>query len=611
MKIRLPLVSELGGYTRPKFKADVFAGATLAFVAVPQCVGFALVLGVPPGAVMLAAVIGGLAGAVFFSSHHHIFGPTGSATLIASATVAATVAAGSPFSVVGLLAVLALLVGAAQLAAGMLRFGEVTKFISRSVIVAYSAAIGLILAAGQLRWFFEDGAVGGSGGFSGAVAGAARAAAAGKVAWGDCGVAAFALGLFALVHKWRPRWPEYLIGLGAAWFAARLLGQHAAGGGAVLPFRLLRDSTGMAGGAGGTPEFLPEVARVLGDLPPDLLGGAAAIAIVGMLEASAITKTLASKSGQAGVDPNQELLGMGAGNVLCGLLGAVPGASSFSRSAVNYESGARTQFSGAFAALAVLAVLLFLAPFLGDIPVAALAALLMRVGWRMIIPAQIRVACRSTRSDAAVFAVTLAAALLVRLDIAIYAGIGLSLALFLQKTSLPILVEYAFDESGALAQVSESNKRTNPQVAIIHVEGELFFGAADVFLTQVRQQADSENIRIFILRLKNARHLDASTVMALDALHGYLGRKNRYLLISGCSDDVLGVLRNSGVARVLGAENIFAAQPANPNLSTRQALLRARQLLESDTADIRIFYDKRREKKGLSPTAEYVANYQI
>ena len=343
-------------------------------------------------------------------------------------------------------------------------------------------------------------------------------------------------------------------------------------------------------------------------LLPVLFGSAMAIAIIGMLESASITKNLASKSGRQ-VDTNQELIGMGAGNIACAIFGAVPGSSSFTRSAVNYQSGAQTQLASMFSSVVVLLVLLFVTPIFNYIPLAALAAHLIRVGCKMVVLPQIRVACRSTRSDALVFVGTLLAALFLGLDVAIYVGIGLSLALFLQKTSEPMLVEYAFDDSGSLAALADNEKRPNPQIAIIHVEGELFFGAADVFLTQVRKQADDENIKIFILRMKNARNLDASTVMALESLHEYLEKTGRNLLISGCTDDVMRVLRNSGIIDVIGEENVFSGDPSNPNVSTRKALLRASTLLAGE-ADIRIFYDKRSEKNGKG-SADMPLDFQI
>jgi SulP family sulfate permease len=249
----------------------------------------------------------------------------------------------------------------------------------------------------------------------------------------------------------------------------------------------------------------------------------------------------------------------------------------------------------------VLFVLLFITPVFNFIPVAALAAHLMRVGFRLINKPQIRVACRSTRSDAMVFALTLGSALFLRLDTAIYIGIGAALVLFLQKTSTPSLVEYAFNESGQLAEVQDLSRRANPQISIIHVEGELFFGAADLFQEQTRHLAEDENIRVFILRMKNARNLDASTVMAMENLHDYLRRNGRYMLISGCNADAMRVLKNSGLLAHIGPENVFPTE-TNPTISTKRALVRATQLLQTRRADIRIFYDRARDK-ALAPGA--------
>jgi sulfate permease, SulP family len=244
----------------------------------------------------------------------------------------------------------------------------------------------------------------------------------------------------------------------------------------------------------------------------------------------------------------------------------------------------------------VLLILLFVTPVFNYIPVAALAAHLMRVGYKLINKPQIRVAIYSTRSDAIVFFVTIAVALFLKLDTAIYVGIGVALALFLLKTSTPTLAEYTFNESGQLAELPDKMQRSHPQISIIHVEGELFFGAADLFQEQVRRQAENENIRVFILRMKNARHLDASTVMAMESLHDYLRKTGRHLLISGCTADVCRVLRNSGLLKQIGEENIFPVE-TNPTQSTRKALLRAKQLLPGQS-EIRLFYPSGHDKGG-------------
>ncbi|MFI5337442.1 MAG: SulP family inorganic anion transporter [Opitutales bacterium] len=581
LQLRLPFLGELKTYSAAKLRSDLVAGATLTLVSIPQAVGFALILNLPPQNVIVSVVIGGFVGALFFSSRHHVFGPTSSISLITAASVAAYASLGLP--PLQLAVLLALLIGVLQLAAGLLNFGEVTKFISRSVVVAYSAGIGLLLLATQLHNLLGyEAALGQS--FAHNLWQAVAFTFEREVSYWALATGLLTLGIFWLVRRFRPHWPEALIGLAVMGVAAKLadLFHH------DLPLKLVRDE-------GALSAILPTWSGFHWtasnwEIFQDLFKTAVAIAILGLLEAAAITKSLAAKSGQK-IEPNQELVGMGLANIACGLFGGVPGSSSFARSAVNYQSGAATQLSSMFSSIVVLVVLLFITPIFNFIPVAALAAHLIRVGLKMLNWHQIRICLHSTRSDAAVFAVTLLAALFLKLDTAIYTGIGVALVLFLQKTSTPLLVEYTFNESGNLAVLNDPGARANPFISIIHVEGDLYFGAADLFQEQVRRQAEDQQIKVFILRMKNARHLDASTVMALENLHDYLLQTGRHLLISGVGDEVSAVLKDSGLAQTIGEENIFPAE-ANPTISTKRALEHATQLLHTRHAAVRIFYDR-------------------
>lgn len=595
-RIRLPFLDELRHYSWKKCRRDLVAGTTLTLVSIPQALAFALILGVPPAVVIISVVIGGFVSALFFSSCHHVFGPTTSVCLITAATVAAN--NDFPLAPLQLAAYLAILIGITQFVAGLVNFGEVTKFISRSVVVGYTSAIGILLMASQLHnllAFFSPA----SEPLPQTLNRVLTALAGQNISWADFGVGLATLGIFALVKWLRPKWPEALVGLVLLGVFSRVLVEFHP----HLPFHIIKDEGALTAVL---PAFspLPSLADQWLILPK-LANTAMAIAIIGMLEAASITKSLAAQSGQH-IEPNQELMGMGAGNIAVGLFGVTPGSSSFTRSAVNFQSGAVTQMSSIFSSGAVLLILLVAAPIFNYLPVAALAAHLMRVGYHLINRPQIRIATRSTRSDAAVFFVTVFTALFLRLETAIYIGIGVALALFLLKTSTPSLVEYVFNESGQLAELSPEGQRVIPQISIIHVEGELFFGAADLFQSQIRRQAEDENIRVFILRMKNARHLDATTVMALQSLYEYLRATNRFLLISGCNTDVMRVLRNSGLLKQIGAENVFPVE-ANPTVSTKRALQRARELVP-EQADIRLFYDRLPESKDKE---EVLADYEI
>ena len=582
-KVRLPFIAELRNYTWGKFRADLVAGATVTLVSVPQAIGFSLILNLPPTPVIVSVIIGGFVGSLFFSSRHHVFGPTSSISLIVAAIIAAN--SGIGLEPLQLAVYLAFLIGVVQLLAGLLNFGEITKFISRSVVIGYSTGIGILLIASQLHNLLGYKVEAGQN-FSTNVLQALFDLGTARVYPWAIGIGLLTFAIFWAVRRLRPHWPEALIGLALLGLGAKIFTLYHP---AHIPFLMVRDEgslTAIVPAFAGYP-FGPKRIHLL----PELAVTAIAISILGMLEAASITKGLAAKSGQR-IEPNQELIGMGAANIACSFFGAVPGSSSFARSAVNFQSGAKTQISSMLSSAVVLLVLGLVTPVFNFIPVAALAAHLIRVGIKMINWHQIRISCRSTPSDLVVFVVTLGSCLFLKLDTAIYVGIGVSLALFLRKTSTPTLVEYAINETGNLAELRDPNQRPHPQISIIHVEGELFFGAADLFQEQVRILAENQNIRVFILRMKNARHLDASTVMAMENLHDYLSETGRYLLISGSSPEVTRVLENSGLLKQFGRENIFPAE-ANATMATRNALKRAKELLPGEPTDLRVFYDKK------------------
>jgi SulP family sulfate permease len=554
-------------------------------VSIPQAIGFALIAGLPPLMVIMSVVVGGFVCALFSSSRHLVFGPTNSISIILAATLYAL--SGGSLAPAELALVLALLIGVFQLVAGLAQMGKLTQFISRSVIIAYGTAIGLLLAAGQVPHLL--GLAAGHGSVFDALI-----AVSTHLAHFDLNLFPVYMGVVTLLIFWAlehffPRLPAELIGL----VFLSLLTQYFGLG--ELGIRTIQDEGALAAAI---PSFLGmPFGRSEWAVVPPLISAALAIAILGMLEAVSISKTLAAKSGQR-LDTNQELVAMGSANIANSLFGAMPGSASFARSAANLHSGAQTQVSALLSSVIVLGALFFVAPLINYIPVPSLAAHLIRIGLKMLNRDQIRIAWRSTRSDAIVFTVTLLAAFFLKLDTAIYVGVGVSLALFLRKASAPSLVEYGFNEQGQLAEIDSRTHRGNSAISIVHVEGELFFGAADLFQEQVRLLADDAGIKIVILRMKNARHLDATSVMSLLQLHDYLRQTGRHLLISGINPDVERVLRKSGARSQIGRENIFPAE-ANLTMSTKRALLRASQLLQqagsAPSAGVRIFYDRNRE----------------
>jgi SulP family sulfate permease len=229
------------------------------------------------------------------------------------------------------------------------------------------------------------------------------------------------------------------------------------------------------------------------------------------------------------------------------------------------------------------------------VPQAVLATLVICIALSVINRHHIRISLAATPEDAAVLVTTFVASLLLPLNVAIFLGVGISIMLYLRNAARPHLVEYEFSPEGELVE-ADRGTRDIPAISIVHVEGDLFFGAAELFRTQIQKTSLDPTLKVIILRLKNARHLDATSVVALEEMVQYLRSHDRHVIISGAPKDVYRVLKNAGSVEVIGRGNIFVNHPRNPNLSTRQALKRAQELLGTEEADIRIYYDP--SKKG-------------
>lgn len=582
-RLVLPILRELYAYRIPAFRSDLLAGITVALVSIPQTIGFALIVGVPPQIVLYSAIVGVFFTAIFSSSRHLVAGPTTSISIILASTIHTL---GGRFGAVEIVVALAFLIGLIQIAAGLVKLGTLNRFISRSVIVGYTTGVALLIAAGQMN----------------NVLGVAAAQATDfftvvinlvmNIMHADVNPASTAVGavtLAFLFFSWRlfPRWPGGLIILILFGVAAALfdLGR--------FDVMLIRD-------IGAIVPALPTFGE--GPLPHDLftlvpllMSPAIAIAILGMLETVSLSKQVAVSSGQK-INANQEIVGLGVGNLMSSVFGTMPGSASFVRTATNYQTGGQTQVAAVLSSIMVAGIVLLFAPFANFIPIPTLGAMLIFIAIRMVNTEQVLIAVNSTRSDAIVFAATFLATLFLRLDTAIYVGVGTSLVLFLRKAATPHLVEYGFTDAGALSELDSAEQRQNDQISIIHVEGELFFGAAEIFQEQIRDIAEDQDISVFILRLKNARHIDATSVVALSQLLDFLRKKGRHLLISGINDEIERVFVNSAFMDKIGRESVFHTEQ-NPTMSTKRALLRASHLLQSSSPDIRIFYDNMRKKK--------------
>ena len=328
-------------------------------------------------------------------------------------------------------------------------------------------------------------------------------------------------------------------------------------------------------------DFLPKLSFPYFDtgIMNELLPVAFALALLSVMEATSVAKSIAANSGQR-LSINQEIFGVALGNLVSAFIGAMPISGSAARSALNFTSGAQTRFSAILNAV-ISGILVFTCwNLIVHVPLAALAALLLYSAANIVNAKQFFLCLKATSADAFVLWMTLLSCIFFSLDIAFYIGVVLSIILYLKKAAIPQLVEYDIDDEGELVNLTFCRVQEHKPIRVIKVEGELFFGAADLFQTTLKSFAeDDTSTKVIILQLKNTRDMDATVCLALQQLHDYLQNSGRQLLCCGITAPIWEVLSHSGVVELIGKENVFLFDERYPQQHMQKAIQRAKQLV--------------------------------
>lgn len=575
----LPVVGILRAYDRSQARADFRAGLNVALVGFPQGIAFALIAGLPPQHGLISAGIGAAVGAAFSGSRLVVIGPGNStAILIFSGMMAAGIS--SEEQRVLVLPLFIFMVGCFQLIGALANMSLVLNYVSRSVVTAYVTAAAALIIVNQfqnLLGFKLDGGLT----FFSIVVGTFENIDQARLPEIVMGVVSIATVL--TLRRWLPKLPYAAVALVVTGLLA-------------VYFRWVGwDLRYLNGFTASELEFL--ALSINFELVGLLAAPAFAVAFLGVVEGASVGRSLASRSGDS-INVNQLMYGMGMANIANCLFAGMDASGSVTRSALNWASGARTAVSVIISGGIGLTLLFTVGFLIAYIPISGLAAVVFLVAFSLFNRHQIEVSLRTTHADAVVFFATLIAALLFTLDTAIYIGVLISVILFLRKAGVPELVEYSFTNEGQLAEKEQDEGAVEtPGISILHAEGDLFFGSTELFVEQARQATLDPTLKIVILRLKNARHLDATCALAIEELMNVLRANGRHLIISDAHKEVYRVFRNSGLLDTIGRENFFMHKPGNPVYSTRNALIRAQEILGQKHADIRIFVDRRTEGK--------------
>jgi SulP family sulfate permease len=470
--------------TAANLRADLVAGFVGALVVLPQAVAFATLAGMPPEYGLYAAMLPVVVAALWGSSWHQMSGPTNTISLAVFATMAPLAVPGSS-DYIKLVLTLALLIGLMQLAMGLARLGALVNFISRTVIIGFTAGAGLLIMAAQLPNFFGIPIRAGTGFFGGVREAAAHANAANP--W----IVATALVTLVVAIGSRrlfPRVPHMIVAMIA---------------GSAFAYGLATLGRTNVPTIGTLPRGLPPLSMPSFDLATwgALASSALALTVLALAQAVSVARAVGVKSGQR-IDANQEFIGQGLSNIAGAFASGYPSSGSFNRIWVNYDAGAQTPLAAVFSAVFLLAVVLAVAPLGAYLPLAVMAALLMLVAWGLIDVAEMRRIVRASPAEAFVLAVTFLSTLMLQVDFAIFVGVLASLFVYLSRTTRPQLTPVAPDPSTPrrrFAAVATTHALECPQIAMLRVDGSLFFGAVDHVHDELAARRTAEPQRSHVL----------------------------------------------------------------------------------------------------------------
>lgn len=576
-----PIRRSLSGYGddfKGNFFGDLRAGTNVALLAFPQGMAYALIAGLPIQYGIYGSAIAAMVAPFFAKSRFITLGPTNATSVMLLSAFASLGIVGQ--EMLGLVPLLILMVGLFIVVGAYFKVANFVQYISRSVITGYITAAALLIIANQVpkalgMQLAHKGAT-----FYDSVT--LMASAMDTIHWPTVAISLVTVALYLSLDRKFKALPNVAICLITLSVGTELLLGH-------------ENGVAFLSGINASNWSFQGPAISLGNVQL-LASPALAIALLCILEGISIGKSLAAKTGSR-LDANQAMFSIGMANIGCAFFSGMPASGSLTRSSLCSTSGGRTVLASYISGVIVFIGAFVLGPFTRFIPQCTLAVLVIAIGISLINKHAIRVVTRSTKSDAVVFGTTFVSGLIMPLDIAIYIGVGISIILFLKKVARPEMVEYAFNDAGDLTEMDKPEQRDIPEVSIVHVEGELFFGAADLFRDQMRRICEDPNLKIVVLKMRNAHNMDATAVMALEELMRYMNEKGRYLILSEVKDDLLRVLKNSGLYDYIEARNIFTYESSNPTLSTAKALKRAKEHLGDSDANVSIYIDPVRDKQ--------------
>lgn len=524
------LRQEFKDYNPQKFKQDLLAGLTVTAVALPLALAFGVSCGASASAGLITAIISGLVIGALSGASFQISGPTGAMTAILILL----------FQKYGLNGVwiAGAMSGIILIIAGLFKFGKIVSYIPSPVVTGFTSGIALIIAIGQIDNFF------------GIKSNEAESAVAKLAQYFQNGIkpnwSSVLLGCIVIVtmllwpKKWNTVVPSSLAGLAIS-VAVNLILKLPVEVIGEIPKTLLPESR--------LTLFSINITELQGLIFPSL-----SIAALGMIE-SLLCAEVGGKMKNEKVDANRELVAQGIGNIIIPFFGGVPATAAIARSSVGIKSGGQTRLVSIFHSAGLLISMFALGPIMSQIPLAALAGVLIMTAWRMNEWESIKyIFSRRFKSAISKFLITMVATVVFDLTQAIIVGVVFASIMFMVKISNMEINIQEIDEKRLCERTGIIINKPLKHVRVVYFTGPLFFATVQRLNAKL---SELDNTNVLILSMRGVPLIDTSGIQALDELHNQLKMKNCRLMLCGLQPQVLNMLKRSILSDKIGEDMVF------------------------------------------------------
>lgn len=527
---------------RQTWKDDLIAGLTGTIIVIPQAVAFAMIAGMPPVYGFYTAMLTPVIAALYGSSNHLVSGPTTTSSIVLYSIISKHVNPSNDIEAfVSLAILLSFMAGVFKLIMGLARMGKLVNFVSNSVIIGFSAGAGVLIAFKQLKHIFGINVPQGSS-FSHIIE-------------------------FIAFHISEMNWYVFAVATGTL-FIALVIRQIKKISRLYMLFAMIFGSL-IAIWLGGSVHGIETVGNIPSNLPPFKLpdfnyqnmrmlnSGALILATLGLVEVAAISRSISLHTHQK-VNLNQEFVSQGISNLVSSFFSCYTSSSSFTRSSINYQSGAKTRFSAFVSSFGLMLVMLFFAKYAAYLPKAAMGGIILLVGYNLIDFKHIKAIFKTSGRELIVFSATFLGTLFLDLQQALVIGIFFSLFFYLEKTSKPHIAVLGLNKTKRFVNIirDESVKQC-PQLNIIRVDGSLYFGSVESISNYFSDLYDNSDDKHLLVIADGINFIDLASAEWLTNEVKKWESTNRIIYFSGMKLVSQNVLIRGGFFKEIGKDHFF------------------------------------------------------